>query len=377
MAAIQTFFDGTMRGLFSMLFGAGMILFTQNKQELPDGPSVTEFYYRRLLWLVLFGVFNAFVLLWPGDILFFYGLAGMLLYVFRKTKPKWLLILAFICLAIILFRGQWRWNEIKEKRVAYVEAIKLEKENKKLTPEQEAAKAEWKRIEENRKPDTTFTNENLRKMRSGYGTIFTYFVPDNTSVEIWGIYNGVWGLLLMMFIGMALLGMGFLNNKLSTSTYVMWLLIGYGIGIPIGWFAFKNGPLLQIIDFGGFFDNYRTPPGMLYEFRRIFITVGHASLLLLVYRSKIVPWLMRALANVGQMAFTNYLMQSIICTLFFYGYGLGYYNKLKFHELYYVVFVVWIFQLIFSSIWLHYFRFGPFEWVWRSLTYWKKQPMKK
>jgi uncharacterized protein len=108
----------------------------------------------------------------------------------------------------------------------------------------------------------------------------------------------------------------------------------------------------------------------------LFLAIWHASLLILVYRSKIMPWLMKALANVGQMAFTNYLMQSIICTVFFYGYGLGYYNKFRFHQVYYVVFAVWIFQLIFSSIWLHYFRFGPFEWVWRSLTYWKKQPMK-
>jgi uncharacterized protein len=86
---------------------------------------------------------------------------------------------------------------------------------------------------------------------------------------------------------------------------------------------------------------------------------------------------MKALANVGQMAFSNYLLQSIICTLFFYGYGFGYYNKLKFHQLYYVVGSVWLFQLIASSIWLRYFRFGPFEWLWRSLTYWKKQPMRK
>ena len=85
---------------------------------------------------------------------------------------------------------------------------------------------------------------------------------------------------------------------------------------------------------------------------------------------------MKALSAVGQMAFTNYLMQSIICTFFFYGHGLGYYGKLYFHQIYYVVAAVWIFQLIFSSIWLRYFRFGPFEWVWRSLTYWKMQPMK-
>ncbi len=157
----------------------------------------------------------------------------------------------------------------------------------------------------------------------------------------------------------------------------MTLLIGYGIGIPLGYIAFKQGLVLQASDFTGYIDRYRISPDLLYDFRRGLQALGHASLLILIYRSKLVPWLMRALANVGQMAFTNYLVQSIICTWFFYGYGFGNYNKLQFHQLYYVVFSVWIFQLIVSSIWLRYFRFGPFEWVWRSLTYWKKQPMKK
>jgi uncharacterized protein len=109
----------------------------------------------------------------------------------------------------------------------------------------------------------------------------------------------------------------------------------------------------------------------------MFLALGHASVLMLVFRSGAIPWLMKGLSNVGQMAFTNYLMQSIICSLFFFGYGLGNYNQLSYHQLYYVVGAVWIFQLIFSAIWLRYFKFGPFEWVWRSVTYWKKQGMWK
>jgi uncharacterized protein len=200
----------------------------------------------------------------------------------------------------------------------------------------------------------------------------------NVDGETNGLYHQwFWDGLTMMFVGMALLGFGFLSNRLSTSTYTMWLLVGYGIGIPLGYLLFKQGPVQQIMDPVAFIDRFRISPDLLYDFRRGFISIGHASLLMLIYRSRLVPWLMKALANVGQMAFTNYLMQSIICTWFFYGYGFGYYNKLKFHELYYFVFAVWILQLIYSSIWLRYFRFGPFEWVWRSLTYWKRQPMKK
>jgi uncharacterized protein len=211
-------------------------------------------------------------------------------------------------------------------------------------------------------------------MHSGYGTIFMYFIPRNAGIETKGIYHGLWDFLSMMFIGMALFGLGFFSNKFSTSTYLMLLLVGYGVGIPLGWMYFQGSVEWQ--NLGAFVDLYRTFHGNTYHIRRLLIAVGHASLLMLIYRSCIVPWLMKALSNVGLMAFTNYLMQSIICTLIFYGYGLGYYNNLQFHQLYYVVAAVWIFQIVFSSVWLRYFQFGPFEWMWRSLTYWKKQPMR-
>jgi uncharacterized protein len=200
-------------------------------------------------------------------------------------------------------------------------------------------------------------------------------IPRNSGSETYGTYFGSWDMLLMMFIGIVLLRWGFFSNKLSTTTYAITLLIGYGLGLPISYFYAVDAQVDWMLNVGPTVDNYRTVPFQLYDIRRVLLALGHASLLLLIYRSQVVPWLMRALTAVGQMAFTNYLMQSIICSLFFYGYGLGYYGKLAFHELYYVVGVVWVFQLIISPIWLQYFRFGPFEWLWRSLTYWKRQPM--
>ncbi len=375
-ATVFVLFEGTMRGLFSMLFGAGMVLFMLNKREMPGMPTVAEYYYRRLLWLVLFGLFNCFVLLWGGDILFFYGLVGMVLFAFRKLKPKHLLMIALFCVAAAMVKRQWGWNEFREKRKDYVEAVQAKKEKKELTAEQQGAIAFWTDIEKNQKPDTAKTNENIRKMQSDYATIFTYFIPQNAGVEVMYMYHYPWDLFCMMFLGMAMFGWGFFSNKLKTSTYAMWMFIGYGIGIPVAWLIFDKY-WMGFGNTGLYTDRWRSSHDVFAEFRRIPLAIGHASLVMLIFRSKLVPWLMKALANVGQMAFTNYLMQSIICTLFFYGYGLGYYNKLRFHQLYYVVGAVWLFQLIFSSIWMKYFRFGPFEWVWRSLTYWKRQPMKK
>jgi uncharacterized protein len=377
LAAVETFFSGTMRGLFSMLFGAGMILFTQNKKESTGGITVAEYYYRRLLWLVFFGLINAYVLLWPGDILYFYGLCGMILFPFRKISPKWLFVLGFVCIAAGALKTVLWYNEVSTKRAAYREAVVAEKANKKLTDEQQQAKTTWLEVEKNQKPDSTATAEEIQKIRSGYGTILTYFIPLNAGVETWGMYHGLWDMLCMMFIGMALFKWGFFSNKVSASVYSMALLLGYGIGIPIGWIYFDSGMTGFFMNLGTYVDAYRVPHWVLGDIRRLFLCLGHASLVMLIFRSRLIPWLMKGLANTGQMAFTNYLMQSIICSLIFYGYGFGNFNKLRFHELYYIVAIIWIFQIIFSVVWLRYFRFGPFEWLWRSLTYWKKQPMKK
>lgn len=374
LLVIEVFFSGTMRGLFSMLFGAGMILFTLNKKDIPGGISVSELYYRRLLLLVMFGVFNAYVLLWWGDILYAYGIAGMILYPFRKTAAKWLFVLGIICICVGIWRNQIWYGETRDLRAKYVEAVKAKKEGKKLTDEQIGAKTSWLE-RENWRPEPERRERNVQKMHSDYTTVFTHMLPRNSGNESWGGYFGIWDSLCMMFIGMALFRIGFFSNVFSTSTYGMGLLIGYGIGIPIGWLMLKGE--LSALQFGTYVDSYRVPHWALYDCKRAFLSLGHASLIILIFRSHLVPWLMKALANVGQMAFSNYLIQSIICTLFFYGYGWGYFHKLKYHQLYYAVAAVWLFNIIFSVIWLQYFRFGPFEWLWRSLTYWKKQPFKK
>lgn len=255
-AAIFVFFEGTMRGLFSMLFGAGMVLFMLNKKELPGGTTVAEYYYRRLMWLVFFGVINAFVILWQGDILFFYGLTGMVLFAFRKLNPKWLLVLALASMTISIIKDQWQWTEFREKRKDYNEAMAAKKEKKKLSTEQQGAITGWLEIEKKQQPDTTESKRHVGKMRSDYVTVFTYFIPQNSSGEAWYMYHQVWDLLVMMLMGMALFGWGFFSNKLSTSTYTIWLLTGYGIGIPLGWILFDKGLMGFSSNMGAYVDQF-------------------------------------------------------------------------------------------------------------------------
>ncbi len=374
-AVVEVVFEGTMRALFSMLFGAGALLFLA-KREQPDSPNtVTDYFYRRLLWLVGFGLFNAYVLLWPGDILYTYGICGLVLFPFRKVPARSLVWIGAVMVLFMFGKSVFKRTETQHKRAEYLTVVRLEKQKKKLTDEQQEAKTAWLNIEKETKVDTKKEAKILAKMAQGYGTIFAKFLPINAEIESVEFYNEYFfDALALMFFGMALFKWGFFSNQLPTRTYWLLLLAGYGIGLTLGWLSLQ-GRIAWSHNPGAVVDAGGISFGWFYHVRRAATAVGHASLLLLLHRSGVVGWLMQALSNVGQMAFSNYLMQSMICTLFFYGYGLGYYGKLAYHELYFVVAAVWLFQLIFSSVWLRFYRFGPFEWLWRSLTYWKRQPM--
>lgn len=106
------------------------------------------------------------------------------------------------------------------------------------------------------------------------------------------------------------------------------------------------------------------------------VALGHVGLLMLIVQSGALRWLTRRLAAVGRMALSNYLTHSIVCTTLFYGYGFGLYGTINRTGLAAIVLTIWIVQLLISPIWLAHFRFGPAEWVWRSLTYWRLQPMR-
>jgi uncharacterized protein len=113
-----------------------------------------------------------------------------------------------------------------------------------------------------------------------------------------------------------------------------------------------------------------------YDVGRVAMTVGHLGAILLFFKSGLLSFLRRALAAVGRMALTNYVSHSIICAFIFYGFGFGLYGDLQRHQLYYVVFGIWLFQLVVSPLWLARFRFGPLEWGWRALTYMRRPRMR-
>lgn len=374
-AVITVLFEGKMRALFSMLFGAGLLIFTSRKEAA--GLSSADLFYRRLLWMVLFGVLHEYVFLWVGDVLFDYAIAGLFLYVFRNFKPRQLLLAALVCLAIISLKNTRRHLDLKDKRAKYLTAVSLEQAKKKLTDEQKKDKEAWEKIEKGTKPDPKEVAEMNKGMRSGYFGVYKTMEPHNIRFHSTMLYlYFIWDVLLMMFIGMALYKWGFFQNKLPARTYWLVLAGGYGLGLPLAVLAFFL--VQQYFTAPAHFADYQLiPKELFYDLQRIALALGHASLLLLIYRTGILRGLLRGVANVGQMAFSNYVLQTTLCSLFFYGFGLGYYGKLAYHQLYYVVAGVWVVNLVFSAVWLRFFRFGPLEWAWRSLTYWERQPLRK
>ncbi|MCY7349071.1 MAG: DUF418 domain-containing protein [Cytophagaceae bacterium] len=374
--AVNGFFEGTMRGLFSLLFGAGTLLLLDRLQKNNAGLLPADVYYRRLLWLLLFGIVNAFVLLWPGDILYSYALCGLALFPFRKMPAKGLLIISFVMLLIGTYKDNSGLYEQKQTKRKGEAAQLLAKKKMKLSEDQQGDLKAWQGLQERVKPENQRKEADklAKKMQGNYPQVYKALEPINIKFESVAMHQSfVWDVLMLLFLGMALYRLGFLTNQRPAWQYALLVVVGYGVALPLNYWK-MNFAVETKFDFIRRLNEW---PFEFYEIRRLFHTLGHLGLLMLAYRSGLFNGLFRVMARVGQMAFSNYLMQSIICTLIFYGYGFGLYNKLQRYELYYVVGAVWLFQIIFSNLWLHYFRFGPFEWLWRSLTYWKKQPLRR
>jgi uncharacterized protein len=179
-------------------------------------------------------------------------------------------------------------------------------------------------------------------------------------------FFALWDVLSMMLIGMALIKLGYLSGDYPARAYILagavTLLLGLALNVTVVWIRIAT-----------WFDPVVEAWQMLaYDLCRLSLALAYISAVVLLAKR---GWL-RALAPVGRMALTNYLLASLLATFVFEGYGLGLYGRLERYQLYYVVAGIWAVQLIGSPLWLSRFRYGPMEWVWRSLTYWKRQPIR-
>lgn len=360
--------EGSMRALFSMLFGAGMLIFL-NKPGA-DEAEVKKLFYRRTKLLICFGLVNAYLFVWIGDILYAYGVTGLLLYYFCDFPAKKLLkISAGIVALLMLLHTGLHFNA--RMLGAEVEAIESLPAGTELSEEQQQILETWDSFLEQQFASPAVIEEEIETKKSGYIDNFVAAASINIFIQtLVFLTNNVWDVLSMMLLGMACWKWGLFDASRSMDFYTKLTLISFAIAIPVN--------LVETMTFinSGFAHHWAPGARPSYDVGRLSLAFGYIGLIMMICKSGVLTAFRKGMAAVGQMALTNYLSQSIICNFVFMGFGLGLVGELPRHQVYYVVFGVWIFQLVFSVFWLKSYRFGPAEWLWRSLTYKKMQPMR-
>jgi len=174
----------------------------------------------------------------------------------------------------------------------------------------------------------------------------------------------------LMLLGMAFFKLGAFSAARSRRFYWIWISLAVAIGLPVVILGvqrnFAEGWTLSRFFLGGLYNYWGS----------LLVSMGWVSVVMLLCKSEALQRAKQSLGAVGRMALTNYLMQTIICTTIFYGHGFGYFGQVSRVGQILIVFAVWAFLIPFSIIWLRHFRFGPFEWLWRTLSYMKLQPMR-
>lgn len=355
--------EGSQRAIFTMLFGASVLLLTDRLASDERRSTLAKIYYKRTFLLILFGLINSYILLWSGDILFYYGIMGLLLYFVRNWRPPKLLIVGFLIIVLLgLLNLAAAWAQDAFGPEALIAQEKLDRNEPLSSNEQMALDIAGDLPLETASPaELKFEIESRQQ---GYAAAFGPNAANTTEAYIvYGLFSLLWESLAYMMIGMALFKLSVFNASRGLSTYVAMIVIGFSVGLSINIWEQANS--IQ--------NDYRTTFTVWsYDIGRMATAFGYIGLVMLICKMAWLPRVRHTLAAVGKMALTNYIAQTVICNLIFVGFGL--FGELRFHQLYYVVFAVWIAQLIFSPLWLNSFRYGPLEWLWRRLTY--GQPVK-
>ncbi len=336
------FFDVKFISMFSLLFGAGILLMMQ-RAESKDVASPARVHLRRMGWLLLFGLAHAY-LLWYGDILVTYAICGSIFFLFRKRSSRALMLVSGLLLGFQIMLWAFFgftmpfWPD--DARAGLLEAWTPSSDL--LQEELDAYRGDW-----------------LMQMPTRAGSAMFLQVGGLLMFTLWRVGG-------MMLLGMALLKAGFLSGGWSVRHYALVALTLGPIGLALtGWGAwkqFQSGWSLEYSMFLGSQWNY---------LGSIPLVVAYIALLMLSWKLQWFPSLCARLRAVGRMAFTNYILQTVLCTSIYYGHGLGMFGRTERWQQAVVIVVVWTGLLAFSSWWLGRFRQGPLEAAWRWGTYGK------
>ena len=349
--------DAKFRGLFTMMFGASTILIADRALFGGQRPAIVH--YARMATLFVFGMVHAY-LIWAGDILVLYALVGMIAFIGWRVPPRLLLTIGVVLLLFKFADGMTAWQHLDAARIASMQAH--------ADP---ALAADWHSFVRQSDPHRDGIARELAGYRGSYVDAFRVRLP--TAIFFQTIINRVAFLdtFAFMLIGMALFRWGFFSGNWPRRAY--WAAVA---AIPVIWSCYI--PLVQWLDATRW-----SPLTMIateaiqLTLLRPWLSLGYAALVILFVQSDRLPWLADRFAAAGRMAFSNYLGTSIVCTLIFNGYGLGWYGYLQRWQCLIVVAAMWLLMLAWSKPWLDRFVYGPFEWLWRSAARGRLQPFRR
>ena len=347
--------DGKMRSLFSILFGASMLLVAERAEA--GGESRAAVHYRRMAVLLLFGLAH-FYLLWFGDILTSYAIVGMAVFLFWRLNA--LSLAAFAVTAYIFAFASSLADAAWMRR-----AVEILASGQGTSAELAAARGTVHFLA----PDKASIAHDLA-VHQNFGS-YVREMTGPRAMEPFETVRALWPeTLALMLLGMAGYRSGFLTGSWSRATYRRIALFGIGGGAAVSmvlaivvWSSGFALPLTMIA-----LETWSMPVHPV-------MALGYAALIVLAIQER--EALTQRLAAVGRAAFTNYLGTSLLATFIFNGWGLGRYDKLSRAECWLLAPLFWMLMLLWSKPWLDRFRYGPFEWLWRSFSRGALQPMRK
>lgn len=345
--ASHIFADQKFMTIFSILYGAGIILVTQKLDQ--RGQKSAGLHYKRTFWLLIIGLIHAY-LLWYGDILVTYALVAMVAYFFRKLSPRWLIPIGLVVFSI---------STLLQLATGYAMPF--------FPREQIAEFAEsWQ-------PSAEAIAQEIAIYQGSYTDTFAHRIPASIEIHTLGLlFWGFWRAGGLMLLGMALFKMGVLTGKRSARFYGLMAVLGFTVGLPLILVGisrnFAAGWSVEYSNFIGAQWNYWGSLG---------VSLGYIALVMLAAKTEAIAQWLAPLAAVGRTALSNYLYQTLVSIFIFYGFGLGLFGQVSRVTQLLIVIGIWVTQLVLSTLWLHRFQFGPAEWVWRSLTYGRKQPFRQ
>jgi len=328
----HVFFEQKFIALFSVMFGAGIVLFMQSKQRAEGSAMVIH--YRRTAVLLLIGLVHAY-LLWDGDILVIYALCGFVAVLFWEEQPRKLLAIGAVLIAIPALLG-----------IDAAFRIGLSSTHDAWTASEAAIQTEIDAYQ------GSWADGFAERREAALRSHTTQFLSSTA----WR-YTG------LMLWGMAFYRSGLLTNDWSKRAYQLVIVVGAAVG-----FTFVGAGLWTVFSY-----DWSGGAGILsWELNNLgalFLAPMYASLVMYYCKGRRSGPLITACQAVGRTALSNYLFQTVVATTIFYGYGLGLYGQLNRVEQIAVVVSIWVIQTVLSVLWLRRFEYGPVEWLWRQGTY--------